>query len=121
MIHYEFLDFDRVLILSPEGAIEADDFQRIAREVDPLIEDGGPLNGVMIRAESFPGWEDFAALSSHLKFVRAHHREIGRVAMVSDSKVLSLAPYLVDHFVAAEVRHFDFNDQQAALDWLRSG
>ena len=120
MIHHEFLDFDRILIMTPEAALEASDFESIAREIDPLIEEGGPLAGVMIRAESFPGWEDFAALTSHMKFVKSHHREIRRVAVVSDSKVLSVMPRLVDHFVGAEIRHFEFADQELALNWLRA-
>lgn len=42
----------------------------------------------MIQAGSFPGWESFAALVSHMRFVRDHHRSIGKVAAVSDSIIL---------------------------------
>jgi SpoIIAA-like len=73
----------------------------------------------VIEAQSFPGWENFAGLVSHLRFVRDHHRKIQRVAVISDSKVLSVAPHLVKHFVAAEIKQFPAKERQAALDWAR--
>jgi hypothetical protein len=39
----------------------------------------------MIHAESFPGWESFGAFVSHLKFVGDHHRQIERIAAVTNS------------------------------------
>ncbi len=73
----------------------------------------------MIDAESFPGWEDFSALVAHLRFVGDHHRNIQRVAVVSDSPVLAFLPRLASHFVAAEVRHFPYAQRADALRWLR--
>jgi hypothetical protein len=34
----------------------------------------------MIYTKSFPGWESFGALVSHLKFVADHHQKIERIA-----------------------------------------
>jgi len=70
MIHYELLRERGVLILKPEGALRAEDFVALAGTVDPYIEQHGELNGLMLEAHSFPGWDDFAALVSHLRFVR---------------------------------------------------
>jgi hypothetical protein len=75
----------------------------------------------MIDAATFPGWEDFAALLSHLRFVRDHHRRIRRIAVVSDSALLSVAPKLVGHFVSAQLRTFEAADRSAALSWLATG
>ena len=121
MIHYELLRERGVLTLKPEGALRAEDFVALAGTVDPYIEQHGQLNGLMIEAGSFPGWKDFAALVSHLRFIRDHHRRIRRIAVVSDSKLLALAPKLASHFVSAEVRTFDVADRAAALAWLESG
>ena len=121
MVHHELLRERGVLILKPEGALRAEDFTALAGAVDPYIEQHGELNGLMIEAQSFPGWDDFAALVSHLRFVRDHHRRIRRIAVVSDSKVVALAPKLASHFVSAEVRAFDTADRSAALAWLQSG
>ena len=121
MIHHELLRNQGVLILKPEGALRAEDFVTLASTVDPYIEQHGELNGLMLEAQTFPGWDDFAALVSHVRFVRDHHRRIRRIAVVSDSKLLALAPKLASHFVSAEVRAFDTADRAAALAWLQSG
>jgi hypothetical protein len=73
----------------------------------------------MVDAPTFPGWDSFAALVSHLRFVRDHHRLVRKIAAVSDSPVLSVAPQLAKHFVKAEVRHFSANEGAAAMAWLR--
>lgn len=118
MIQHELLREQGILIVTPQGPLEESDFEELARVVDPWIEDNGELHGLMIYVESFPGWEDFAALASHLKFVKDHQKHIAKVAAVTDSGFLSIMPRVVDHFVHAEVRHFDYADRQAAMDWL---
>jgi hypothetical protein len=54
-----------VLIVEPQAALEAADFERLVQAVDPFIEQAGGLNGLMIYSDSFPGWDDFQALGSH--------------------------------------------------------
>ena len=119
MVEYELLQADGILVIRPEGSLEASDFERIAREVDPYIEANGKLHGVMIDAKSFPGWKDFAAFVAHLRFVKDHHRRIEKIAAVSDSSFLSIAPSIASHFVQAEVRHFPHSQLEEALAWLR--
>jgi hypothetical protein len=119
MLLHELLSDEGILLVRPQGPIQADDFEEVAKMVDPYIERNGKLRGVMVEAPSFPGWDTFAALLSHLRFVRDHHRLIGKVAIVSDSGVLSVAPQIAKHFVKAEVRHFNANDRDSALAWLR--
>lgn len=121
VLNYELLRNEGILLVRPRGAIQAGDFESIAKLVDPYIEEKGKLRGVMIEAQSFPGWDSFAALVSHLRFVRDHHQRISKIAAVSDSTILSIAPQLAKHFVKAEVRHFNTNDRDAALAWLREG
>ena len=118
MLSHE-LDRDKgILIVRPEGPLEQSDFEHLAQEVDPYIESRGQLNGLLISAKVFPGWQDFAALVSHLKFVRNHHQHIKRVAAVSDSGFLTIMPRIANHFVDAEIQHFHFEDRERALDWL---
>jgi stage II sporulation SpoAA-like protein len=119
MLNHELLRDEGVLILRPQGPLEAADFTSLASVIDPYIQEHGTLRGIMVDAPSFPGWDSFAALVSHLRFVREHHRLIGKVAAVSDSPVLSVAPQLAKHFVKAEVRHFSAGERSTALAWLR--
>ncbi len=48
----------------------------------------------MICAKTFPGWESFGALVSHLRFVKIHHRKIARIAAVTDSELLKIMPHI---------------------------
>jgi hypothetical protein len=118
MLDHELLGEKGLLFIRPRGPLRAEDFTALASVVDPYIEGHGALRGIMVEASSFPGWESFAALVSHLRFVRDHHQLVGKIALVSDSSALALAPQLAKHFVKAEVRHFHANERQAALAWL---
>jgi len=119
MISHELLEDAGILIVVPEGPLESSDFEALAKQVDPYLHEQGQLKGLMIQAESFPGWHDFGGLISHLRFVRGHHHQIKRVAAVSDSTFLTIMPKVAHHFVKAEVRHFDFDERGAALAWLQ--
>jgi hypothetical protein len=121
MIRHELLGERGILILKPEGALRAEDFTALAAAVDPYIDQHGELKGLMIEAPSFPGWENFAALVSHLRFVRDHHRRVRRIAVVSDSSLLAVVPKIASHFVSAEVRTFGGADRAAALAWVEAG
>src|SRR5262245_19484349 len=118
MLKHSLDETSGILTIEPQGKLTAADFAALARVADGFIERHGELKGLMLEAAGFPGWEDFAALVSHLKFVRDHHRRIRRVAVVSDSKLLSIAPRLASHFVSAEVRPFPAAERAAAIAWL---
>jgi hypothetical protein len=120
MLEHELLQTEGILILRPKAPLEAADFANLAKEVDPYIEANGKLHGIMVDAEKFPGWKDFAALLAHLRFVRDHHRKVQKIAVVSDSNFLAFAPKIASHFVKAEIRHFSQAQKDEALPWLRS-
>ena len=118
MLNYELRHDDHILVLSPDGPLEAADFTTLASHVDAYLEQHGMLRGVLIRAKSFPGWKDFGALLAHLKLVKEHHRRIERVALVADGAFANIMPLIGAHFVHAQVRHFDLAREDAAWDWL---
>jgi tRNA U38,U39,U40 pseudouridine synthase TruA len=120
MLDYELNRTESILILKPFGPLESTDFGKLVQEVDPFIREKGKLDGLMIYAKSFPGWDNFAAFLSHMKFVRNHHRKIRKIAAVTGSSFLSILPQVAKHFVQAEVRHFDYDDKDAALNWLKA-
>jgi len=121
MVEHELLTAEGLLIIRPAASLEAADFQKIAQEVDPYIAANGKLHGILIDAEAFPGWKNFAAVIAHLKFVRDHHRKVERIAALSDSSFFTAAPSIASHFVQAEVRHFPRTQRDEALNWLRTG
>jgi hypothetical protein len=120
MVKHDLDQTDGILTVAPEGPLAAEDFAELMAEVDPYIECTGGLRGLLIETEAFPGWDGFGGLLAHLRFVRDHHRLIRRVAVVSDSAVLSRLPQLASHFVAADVRHFPRAERARAFEWLRT-
>jgi hypothetical protein len=121
MIHAELLRDTGILVVAPEEKLQSEDFERLRLLADPYIEEHGGLNGLLIDAESFPGWEDFSSLLSHLRFALNYQEKIERVAAVTDNGFLAIMPKVAHHFAAADVRHFDYRDRDAALSWLRTG
>jgi hypothetical protein len=119
MIQYELNRADGILIVTPIGPLEAADFVNLVREVDPYIEEKGKLNGLLICAKSFPGWENIAAFLSHIKFVKNHHQKIRKIAAVTGGGFLAIMPQVANRFVQAEVRRFDYAEKDAALNWLK--
>jgi len=121
MINAKLLREESLLVVSPEDKLDATDFERLRLLVDPYIETHGELKGLLIDAESFPGWEDFSSLLEHLRFVRDYQQRIQQVAAVTDNGFLAILPKVADYFAAAEVRHFNYRDRDQALNWLRTG
>lgn len=120
MVRFELLKDIGVLRVEPKDALSADDFHEIVRVVDPYIRENGKLTGLLIEAQSFPGWDSFGALIQHMKFVLDHHGKIDRVAAVTDSTFLKVVPRIADHFAHPEVRVFGSAEKEKALDWLQT-
>jgi len=119
MLFYEILHDDQLIILEPRGPLSEEDFRRLTEDVDRFLEPHSILKGLLIHTREFPGWEDLTGLISHLRFVRDHHRQVEKVALASDSTLASIAPKLVEHFVSAEIRRFEYEQKEQALKWLR--
>ena len=109
-----------IVTVVPSAPLNKEDFIHLANEVDPYIEKEGKLHGLIIQVRSFPGWEDFAGLISHLKFIREHHKKIEKVAAVSDNRIVSIMPQIVDHFVNAKVKYFPYESLDEAIMWVQS-
>lgn len=118
MLNYELRFDEGILVLKPDGQLAAEDFRMLACNIDAYLDQRGPLRGVMVKADEFPGWKNFGALLAHLNFVRLHHRKIEKVAVVSDATFASVIPQLAKHFVRAKVKHFNPSHAEAAWNWL---
>jgi len=118
MIDYEMLRDKGVLELHPQGPLEAADFSAMTSRVDTYLAEHGKLHGVLIHAKSFPGWKDFAAMLAHFKFLKDHIKRIERVAVVADGALADVLPGIANHFVHAQVRHFDYTHKDEALNWI---
>jgi len=120
MIRIDLDEKNAIVTVRPEkmtGLTQAD-FQKIADHIDPYLKQHNNLHGLIIVVETFPGWEDFNAFISHIKFIQTHHRSIKKVAIVSDSPLLTAAPRLVAPFVTAKIRHFSYPHVDQATEWM---
>jgi len=117
-LRFELIKDKGVLILEPRGELETGDFERLSAVLDPYLAEAGGLRGLMIVAEHFPGWDDFAALSSHLRFVKDHRRKVQKIAFVTDDRLLSVLPRISSQFLVAEARAFPMANRDEALLWV---
>ncbi|MDX2319575.1 MAG: STAS/SEC14 domain-containing protein [Moritella sp.] len=109
-----------IAIFSPDEKLSEADFKSATNAIDPYIELHDKLNGLIISTESFPGWESFAGLLSHLSFVKDHHKKIKCIALVTNSALGSLAEHLASHFVSAEIKAFKYSELELAKLWIMS-
>ena len=121
MLKVEIDQINNIAVLEPDGPLSKQDFVQAAEVIDPYIENTDRFNGLLIHTKSFPGWESFAGLCSHLQFVQEHHKKVSRVALSTDSMVGKFAEIIVGHFVNAEIKLFSYQELEQAKDWVISG
>ena len=118
MLDYQLLPSDGILEVHPSTPLQARDFAQLAEVVDRYLSNHDSLNGLLISTDDFPGWEDFSALVSHVEFIHDHHKKIRKVAAVSNDTLLTVLPPIANHFVGAEVKHFDKSQLDDARSWI---
>jgi hypothetical protein len=118
MIDYHLDRAAAILTIRPESALEKSDFAELAKAVDPQIEEHGDLKGLIVEAPKFPGWDNFGALVTHLRFVREHHKHVKKIAVVTDSHLGDVAEHLASHFISADIRHFPAGRLDEARNWV---
>ena len=118
MLSVEIDEVNGIAILQPDGPLLENDFKTAAKIIDPYIERTGRLNGLIIHTKSFPGWDSFAALLSHFRFVKEHHKKVSRVALATDSALGTFAEAVASHFVSAQIKLFSFQEFDQARNWI---
>jgi tRNA U38,U39,U40 pseudouridine synthase TruA len=119
MLTYSIMKPEGILVLKPSAPLSQEDFSGLSVDVDSYLSEHVKLHGVMVQAKGFPGWEDFDGFTAHMHFINEHHKQVERVALVTDSSMAGMAEMLGKHFTSAEVRHFPYADDAKALEWLR--
>ena len=106
-----------MVVIEVNAALRAADFEEMARTVDSWLADHAELRGLVIHARAFPGWENVGSLIRHIRFVRDHHRKIGKAALAVDGLLATLVPAVASHFVKADVRRFGYDKLDDAIRW----
>ena len=118
MLKHKLLSSEGILIIEPIAPLEMSDFSVLVREIDPFIAEHGKLLGLLLHAKAFPGWMNLEAAIAHKKFISRHQKKIKKLAVVSDSWVLTVLTKVVANFIHPEVKHFSESSYKAALHWL---
>lgn len=106
------------LVLEPEGRLTESDFDKLTETFNDKVNASDAIPNLVIHAKSFPGWADFGGLAGHVNFLRDHHKLIRKIALVSDARILDVAPQIAKHFVYADLRHFPGDGMEDALNWV---
>ena len=116
-VSHRVLPESGVIVVEVTEPLRAQDFDAVAATADAWLATHDLLPGVVLHARAFPGWENVGSLLRHVRFVRDHHRAVRRVALAADAGLAELLPRLGEHFVAAELRHFGYDELDDAVAW----
>ena len=119
MISCTLFDDIGVCLLELAGQVTAQDLDEASQAVNEYLAKHQHFNGLVVHAEFFPWWADFAALVGHLKFSGNCHQTLVRVAICSDIDMAGLLPTIGDHFFAAEVRSYKDDQVSEAMHWVQ--
>lgn len=119
-VTHRILPESGLIVVEVTEPLRGQDFDALAVTADTWLETHDAVQGIVIHAREFPGWENLGSLLRHVRFVRDHHRKVRRVALAADSKLADLAPRLAEHFVQAEVKGFGYDELDRAMAWAGS-
>jgi hypothetical protein len=103
--------------LEPKGRLCAEDFDAVATTLDQVLENDGELRGIVVHAESLPGWANLGALLRHRRFVSEHRGTRGRTALAVNGPLGPQGPLFMNHFTQVDAKRFAFSDVDAAIRW----
>lgn len=109
-----------IVLLEPDAALSEQDFRSANAAIDPFIQIHGGLNGLIIHVHTFPGWDSFSAMVSHLTFIHEHHRKVRRIAVASDPDLGGLVQSIGSHLISAEIKAFGYDELAEAQRWILS-
>ena len=94
--------------------LEIADFKRLEDEIERQLKRLGKID-LLVDLRGMLGYTLDVALED-LRFSRAHARDVGRVAILSEDDSMIWTALLSELFVRAEIRVFD--DEADAREWL---
>lgn len=106
-----------VLRITASEQLKADDFRKIAPQVDSIINQYGTIR-LLIDASGFKGWENIPAFEHHAGFVKRHQQKVERIAVIAGQDWQHWLIGAVRIFLHPEVRAYDKAHENEALKWI---
>lgn len=119
MLDYSIMEPQGILMLEPHTPLSKEDFDMLSGAIKDYLAEHPKLHGAMIHTKDFPGYQNFDGFIAHMHFLREHHKQVERIAVVTDSVMANIAETLGKHFTAIDVKHFPFSERSSALLWLQ--
>jgi hypothetical protein len=116
-VSHRLLPQSGVIVVEVTEPLRVQDFEALAFTADAWIEAHGDLQGLVIHAREFPGWENLGSFIRHVRFVRDHQKRVKRIALAADATLATLVPKLAEHFIQAEIKKFAYDELDAAIAW----
>jgi hypothetical protein len=108
---------DNAIRVTPLGKLQAEDFRRIAPEIDALIAQYGKVR-LLIDASGFGGWENLAGFEYHAGFVKSHMQKVERIAVITTHDWQQWLVGAVRVFVHPEIKAYDKRQESQAMAWI---
>ena len=108
---------ENLIELRISGRLEVGDFEKIAPQVDKVIQDKGAIY-LLIDGSSFDGWSNFSAAKEHFQFVKKHHKKVISIALITGHLWQRCLLAFARVFVHPEIKTFDQNKRAEAEQWL---
>ena len=118
MIELKELDTQGIVIALPEGPLSTEDFDRMDHFLGKYIKTHKKETKLLIQSELFPGWTSPSSFYKHLEFIQKYKNKIYKIAVVTNSYMGAMAPYMAKWLTGIEVKHFLLKDEDLAIHWL---
>jgi hypothetical protein len=117
--HIEHSD---VLVVEPHEPLRIEDIDALAATTDDMRAGNGGIRGVVVHAETLPGWASLGSLWRHVRLARRQAHEVSRVAIAAGGQLAHVAPHLARMLVNdVEVIRFDYEQLDEAVAWASAG
>ncbi len=116
-IHTRTYPGTRVVVVEADRALRTEDVDALAAAVDDELRSARELRGLVVHAPRLPGWANLPALWHHLGFVAGHEHRVRRLALAVDGLLPAAGAAVADAALHPSVRHFPYDDLDAAVGW----
>jgi hypothetical protein len=106
----------KVLTVTASGKLEADDYKQLGPTVEEMIRQDEKIDMLLV-LHDFHGWTA-GALWEDVKFDAKHFRDIGKLAIVGETKWEKGMAMFCKPFTTAKIRYFPSEEIGAAKEWM---
>ncbi|MDB2414218.1 STAS/SEC14 domain-containing protein [Rickettsiales bacterium] len=110
---------DNLIEVTVSNKLQTRDFKELADHVDALIKKYGNIR-ILINAMAFDGWESVKAAEEHFCFVKKHHKDVERIAVIASHSWQHWLVAMARVFVHPKIEVFDVDQITKAKEWIKN-